>query len=214
MPIFLDDEDHAQLLRTLANVCRESGMFVHAYVLMRNHYHLLVETFEGTLASAFHQLNWRYARYLNDRYERTGHVFERRYWSRRIVSDDYFAAVTTYIVRNPLRANLIERAEDWRWSSMPVAVGRSPRPWWLESRYVLQPFAGLAMSPASAYRRHVAEASDELPELTARTPLDRLIDRLDLTSVHAARDLHGYSLREIARHLGMPPSTLARRLTL
>ncbi len=90
---------------------------MHAYCLMSNHYHLLIETPEPNIANGMQWLNSTYAHRFNEKYERIGHLFQRRYARRLIVDDEHLREVIRYIPLNPVRAGLCKRPEDWPWSS-------------------------------------------------------------------------------------------------
>jgi putative transposase len=90
-------------------------LFIHAYCLMPNHYHLVVETPLPNLPAGMKHLNGVYAQGFNRRYGRVGHLFEARYVSRVIEDETYLEVVTAYVVDNPKRAGLCERASDWAW---------------------------------------------------------------------------------------------------
>ena len=122
-PIFKDDQDRRNFLETLAEACEKTGWRIHAYVLMGNHYHLLVETPEGNLVAGMKWLQGTYTQRFNSRHKVFGHLFQGRY--KAVIVDgteaDYFQVVSTYIHMNPARAKLIrvgqERLKRYRWSS-------------------------------------------------------------------------------------------------
>lgn len=99
------------------------GWGLHAHCLMTNHFHMLVETPEPNLSEGMHRLNGGYARYFNDRYEVDGHLFDRRFGSRLIETDEDLAGVLDYIAYNPVEAGLCAHPWEWRWSSF---YGRRP----------------------------------------------------------------------------------------
>src|SRR5437667_11779101 len=82
------------------------GVSVHAYCLMPNHFHLLVEVADRPVSTFMHGLLQRHAQYINRLYRHHGHVFADRFWSKRCDSDSYFLAVLGYIRLNPIRAGL------------------------------------------------------------------------------------------------------------
>ena len=122
-PIFTDDPDRKRFLETLEEACQRTGWRIHAYVLMGNHYHLLVETPEANLVAGMKWLQSTYTLRYNARHKIFGHLFQGRYKS--IVVDgqegEYFQMVATYIHLNPARAGLIQigeqRLKSYRWSS-------------------------------------------------------------------------------------------------
>ena len=90
---------------------------------MGNHYHLVVETPEPTLAAGMHLINGSFAQYYNYRHRRTGHLFEARYHSELITTEAHLLETYRYVVLNPVRAGLCEHPEDWPWSSYRALAG-------------------------------------------------------------------------------------------
>ena len=115
--IYLDDDDRTFYLRLLRFYSARFGVRIWAYCLMPNHVHLVaVPAGPRSLAKAIGATHWRYAQWLNRRLRRTGHVWENRYYSSPLDEPHLWAAVR-YVERNPLRAGLVEVAEEFRWSS-------------------------------------------------------------------------------------------------
>jgi len=143
-PIFADDLDRKAWLDTLGQTCAKTGWRIHAWVLMRNHYHLLVETPEANLVAGMKWLQGTYTQRYNSRHSVRGHLFQGRY--KALVVDgaagNYFGVVSTYIHLNPARAGLVKagggRLADYPWSSYPWYLqSRRPRPEWLVTDSVL-----------------------------------------------------------------------------
>ena len=117
-PVFFDDEDYTAYLAWLSEASARYGCAVHAYVLMTNHVHILVTPAdEHGLSQMMQYLGLRYVPYINHRYATSGSIWEGRFKASLIDSDDYLLACMRYIELNPVRANMVERAEDYRWSS-------------------------------------------------------------------------------------------------
>lgn len=152
-PIFPEDVARELLLTLLARVVDCRGWICHAYCLMGNHYHLLLETPEPNLAIGMQQLNGAYALLFNRRYGRRGHLFERRYAARLIESEQHSLEIVRYIVLNPVRAGLCATAADWRWSSYRAAAGLCKTPRFLTCTWLLGQFD---RDPVRA-REHFAE---------------------------------------------------------
>ncbi len=134
--IFEGDGDREVFLETLGEVCGRTGFVIHAYVLMGNHYHLLLETPEGNLVAGMKWFQGTYTQRYNSRNRKTGHLFQGRYKAVPVESEGgSFARVATYIHLNPARAGLVDLATgslaDWRWSSYPAYIGLAKRPEWL-----------------------------------------------------------------------------------
>ena len=90
---------------------------VFAYVLMGNHYHILLRTRRANLKKAMHWFGTTYTQRFNRRHSRSGHLFQGRYKSIIVQNDAYLLQLSYYIHRNPLRAGLVKRLADYRWSS-------------------------------------------------------------------------------------------------
>ena len=120
--LFEEDEDYLFYLRTLRKKCREEGAEMLAYCLMENHVHLLLHCEDG-LKRLMQRVSGSYARYYNEKYERTGHVFQDRYRSEPIESDSALLAAARYIHNNPQKAGICSR-EAYRWSSWREYVKR------------------------------------------------------------------------------------------
>ncbi len=136
-PIFLDDKDCEVFLDTLGEVCKKTGWLVHAFVLMGNHYHLLMETPEANLVAGMKWLQGTYTQRFNSRHKLCGHLLQGRYKALLVdgESGNYFPTVGTYIHLNPVRAGFFdlekEPLEQFRWSSYPLFFLPKMRPEWL-----------------------------------------------------------------------------------
>ena len=135
--IFLDDVDRHDFIKTLAEACQKTGFQVHAYCLMRNHYHLVVETPNANLVAGMAWLQSTYTNRLNRRHQLFGHVFSGRYKSLLIDGSGtgYLRTACDYVHLNPVRAGLL-KAEDrllaYPWSSFGLYLAaRKYRPGWL-----------------------------------------------------------------------------------
>lgn len=115
--IFERDEDKHYLLRDLAESMLGLGYTLFAYVLMGNHYHLVLQTGESPLNKVMHRINGNYGRYYNHKYKRSGHVFGSRYKALLIQDEQYLMAVVRYVHQNPVRAGLCRRVTEYPWSS-------------------------------------------------------------------------------------------------
>ena len=121
---FHDAGDYELLLGLLARYAEREKVAIHGYVLMTNHFHLLATPDTQTGMSRMMQaVGRRYVRYFNDRYGRTGTLWEGRYKAAPLQSDRYLLACMAYIDLNPVRVGLVARATDYRWSSHGHYVG-------------------------------------------------------------------------------------------
>lgn len=115
--IFEDAEDKIYLLNSIAGIKDSMGLVMMGYVIMGNHYHLLVKTENRPLSFIMQKLNTRYAHYFNRKTQRSGHVFGDRYKASLITDDTYLLSVLRYIHQNPVKAKMVENSYDYRWSS-------------------------------------------------------------------------------------------------
>lgn len=141
--IYVDDSDRRTYLETLGEAVERCGWRVHAYVLMGNHYHLLLETPEPNLVTGMKWLQGTYTQRHNARHRRRGHLFQGRYKAIPVSADEqgYWEAVSSYIHLNPIRAGLVGASGSdlatYAWSSYPGYVRPSKRPSWLCVRRLL-----------------------------------------------------------------------------
>ncbi len=135
--IFLDERDCEKFIDTLDEACTKTGWLVHAFVLMGNHYHLLLETPEPNLVAGMKWLQGTYTQRFNARHKLWGHLLQGRYKALLVdgSAGEYFSTVSSYIHLNPARAKLFDleggKLTDYRWSSYPLYFKPSKRPDWL-----------------------------------------------------------------------------------
>ena len=116
--IFEDDEDRDRFLEILKKSKEKDGFDLIAWCLMPNHVHLLIHENEVKLETIFRRIGASYVYWYNGKYERTGHLFQDRFKSEPVEDDTYFLTVIRYIHRNPVKAGLCERPEDYAYSSL------------------------------------------------------------------------------------------------
>lgn len=121
--IFQDDFDKMIFMEILRNEINKKECKLHAYCLMSNHFHLLLETGGIEIGKFMKALACKYAMQYNRRHPYKGHVFEGRYVSCLVEKDNYFLQTSRYIHRNPVKAKMVEKAEDYKWSSYRVLLG-------------------------------------------------------------------------------------------
>ena len=138
--IFREDEDRERFLRILAGVVKRFRWRVHAYVLMGNHYHLLVDTPEPTLSRGMKHLNGVYTQSFNRRHRRVGHLLQGRFKAILVERESHLLELTRYVVLNPVRAGMTETAGQWKWSNYRATAGLRPAPAWLETEWTLEQF--------------------------------------------------------------------------
>ncbi|MBM3301714.1 MAG: transposase, partial [Deltaproteobacteria bacterium] len=162
--IFLDDFDRTVFLSVLGDLVGRYNWICHAYCLMGNHYHLLIETPDGNLSEGMRQLNGIYTQKLNRRHGRVGHVFQGRFKSIIVEKDSYLLELCRYVVLNPVRAGIVKHPKDYPWSSFKFTAGRSKGPEFLFTDWVLAQFGKTRQGAQKRYREFVlAGAGGESP---------------------------------------------------
>ena len=141
--IYHDDAARQAWLGVLAQVCKRFNWTVHAYCLMSNHYHLLVETPDANLSAGMRQLNGVYTQLTNRAHGRVGHVFQGRFKAIVVDKDNYLLELARYVVLNPVRAGMVQDPGQWPWSSYSamLAPGWMPGADWLATDKLLAYFA-------------------------------------------------------------------------
>ena len=155
--IFFGDADRELFLDTLAHVISRYGWLCHAYCLMDNHYHLLVETPRANLSLGMRQLNGIYTQTFNRRHHRAGHLFQGRFKAILVEKESYLLELCRYIVLNPVRVKSTVAAQAWKWSSYRATAGLSAAPELLTTDWLLGQFGGSRATAQQRYREFVKE---------------------------------------------------------
>ncbi|MGB2984105.1 MAG: transposase [Candidatus Bipolaricaulia bacterium] len=158
--IFLGDEDRAGFLAVLADVVDRFGWMCHAYCLMSNHYHLLIETPQANLSKGMRHLNGVYTQAFNRGHGRVGHVLQGRFGSILVEKESHLLELARYVVVNPVRANMVRYARQWKWSSYRATAGQTAAPEFLTTKWILSQFHGNVDRAHSDYRQFVKEGRD------------------------------------------------------
>ena len=159
--IYLDDADRKNYLEVLSDVCDRFNWVVHAYCLMSNHYHLLIETPDSNLSKGMRQLNGVYTQRFNRKHKRVGHVFQGRYKAIIVQKESYLLELARYIVLNPVRAQMVRSAKDWPWSSYRATAGFINAEKWLTVNWILSSFARKKTDAVILYRSFVSEGRNQ-----------------------------------------------------
>ena len=155
--IYEDDEDRRRFLAILGEIAEGWNWVCHAYCLMTNHYHLVLETPDGNLSKGMRQLNGVYTQASNRRHRRVGHLFQGRYKAILVDGDAYLLELARYVVLNPVRAGMVRNPGDWSWSSYRAMVGEAQKPRWLETDGLLAQFSPKRALARRRYSQFVAE---------------------------------------------------------
>ena len=172
--IFRGDEDRKRFLAILGRVVERFRWRVHAYVLMGNHYHLLIETLEPTLSRGMHYLNGIYTQDFNRRHERIGHLMQGRFKAILIDKESHLLELARYVVLNPVRAGISATAGQWKWSNYRATAGLSPAPAWLQTEWTLEQFSPHREANLR-YRAFVAEGKN-----SGYVPWEKLVSQIYL----------------------------------
>jgi putative transposase len=140
--IFYDDQDRLLFLKTIGEMSERFEIDVFTYVLMGNHYHLLLKTNRANLSKSMQWLGLTYTRRFNLRHFRSGHLFQGRFKSIIVQNDAYLMRLSWYVHRNPLRAGIVERLADYHWSSYKAYAYGHKAPEWLITKPIFSQFKG------------------------------------------------------------------------
>jgi len=161
--VFFADADRALFLNTLAAVLRRYGWICHAYCLMANHYHLLIETPKANLSIGMRQLNGIYTQSFNRRHHRVGHLFQGRFKAILVEKESHLLELCRYIVLNPVRIKGNVTAQSWKWSSYRPTAGLASVPEFLSTEWILEQFGKKRMQAQSRYREFVRDGLASRP---------------------------------------------------
>lgn len=166
--IYRSDEDRSLFLDVLSRTLARRRWLLHAYCLMTNHYHLLVETPEANLSAGMRQLNGEYTQAFNRRHGRVGHAFQGRFQAVLVEKERHLLELCRYVALNPVRAKMTKVPEAWPWSSHAATAGLAPPPPFLETRWVLGRFGKDDAKARRRYAEFVAQGAGESPLESAR----------------------------------------------
>jgi REP-associated tyrosine transposase len=191
--IFVSQRDYARFKEYLESARERFGCILHAYVLMGNHYHLLLETPEANLSNVMHYLNGSYTTYFNVKRNRSGHLFQGRYKSIVVDRDSYLLELSRYIHLNPVRAGIKARPEEYPHSSYGSYLARDEDSFvWREGVLAL-----LSSNPKEAGRKYQEYVESALGVQKA-SPLERLYGGIVLGKEQFVREiLRGLSDQQI-----------------
>lgn len=178
--IFLEKEDYLTMLWLLKDAAERFDLKFHAFCLLPNHTHFLLETTQDNLSQAMHSIFFRYGMRYNRKYERRGHIFGGAYRQAVCLDNSYFLTASVYIHLNPVRAGLAEKARDYRWSSCSLYCSSNPPRSFVNPESVLSlidPDLDLARKH---YSRLLHKGGDLEPDnvLEQETAIERLVSKL------------------------------------
>lgn len=184
--IFFNDGDRELFLQTLAHVVSRYSWICHAYCLMANHYHLLIETPKANLSIGMRQLNGIFTQSFNRRHKRVGHLFQGRFKAVLVEKESYLLELCRYVVLNPVRVKGGTKTAAWKWSSYRATAGLASVPEFLSTDWLLEQFGKNRRVAQKRYREFVRDGITNRPwdQLKGQIYLgsDKFIER------HSAED--------------------------
>jgi len=155
--IFKSEKDREKFLSYLETAAVRYGANIHAWCLMSNHYHLLVETPSGNLSQVMQHINGAYTNYYNVKRKRFGHLLQGRYKAILIEADEYALELSRYIHLNPVRVGIVGEPTNYRWSSFQDYAGEREAAGWLTTKFLLGYFGKSQVAAQKKYRQFVEE---------------------------------------------------------
>lgn len=153
--LYNSPRDYKKFLQYLEKAAERFAVIVHTYCLMDNHYHLLLETAEPNLSVTMQWLNVSYATYFNRKHNRNGHLFQGRFKAILIDAEAYLKHLSRYIHLNPVRAKIIDKPEQYRWSSYSVFIGKQKSPKFLKTDWLLSNFGSNTKKARKNYKEFI-----------------------------------------------------------
>jgi len=155
--IFFDDKDKEIFLDILKRTKERYGYLLHAYALMDNHYHLLIETPKANISQIMQNINTSYTVYTNRKYQRSGHLFQGRFKGIIVDKDEYLMTLSRYIHLNSVRARIAQVPEDYRWTSYRAYTGDLIKGSLVDTADTLSYFSDKKSEAKKKYKAYVRE---------------------------------------------------------
>jgi REP-associated tyrosine transposase len=159
--IFRSKQDREKFLEYLQSASERYGAIIHAYCLMDNHYHILIETPDGNLSRIMQHINGAYTTYYNVKRQRSGHLFQGRFKAVLVQMDEYAKELSRYIHLNPVRAKMVARPEEYAWSSYTYYASEKKAPAWLNRSFILGYFGKKLITSQRKYKTFVERMLDK-----------------------------------------------------
>ena len=155
--IFKSNRDREKFMEYLQSAAVRYGAVIHAWCLMNNHYHLLLETPEGNLSQIMQHINGAYTNYFNTKRKRSGHLFQGRYKAILVEADEYALELSRYIHLNPVRVGAVTDPAYYRWSSCADYIDHRKVPNWLKRDFILGHFGAAEKDSVPKYQQFVKD---------------------------------------------------------
>lgn len=231
--IFHDDEDNLRFTETLERFKKVSNMMIYGWCLMGNHVHLLLGQGKEELSVTIKRIGVSYSWYYNWKYKSTGHLFQDRYRSESVENDEYFLIVIRYIHQNPVKAGIVNKVTDWKWSSCRGYYGEKDYlSSLIDSELILGMFSENMEEAITRFKEYNKAANEDqclddqinvrLTDQEARHEIIKLILPGEIATIKsmpkARRDeiilkikqIEGITQRQISRILGVAPNLIFR----
>ena len=169
--VFKSKRDREKFLEYLESATQRYDALIHAYCMMDNHYHLLLQTPSGNLPQIMRHINGAYTTYFNVKRDRSGHLFQGRYKAILVDIDEYAKELSRYIHLNPVRAKIVETPEEYEWSSYPAYTGKQKPAKWLYRDFILGYFGQKLSIAQKGYQEFV----NALVRQEYDSPLDEVV---------------------------------------
>jgi REP element-mobilizing transposase RayT len=202
-PIYGEEADRELFLGILSRVIPRYQWLCHAYCLMDNHYHLLLETLQPNLSIGMRQLNGLYTQAFNRRHQRVGHLFQGRYTAILVEKQAHLLELCRYVVLNPLRVKAKPQVENWKWSSYLPTAGLAPVPGFLTVDWILHQFGRTRSGAQAKYRAFVRAGLGNRPWEQLRGQIYLGDEEFVKRHAQASADLN--EVPRAQRHAARPP---------
>jgi putative transposase len=204
--IVMNDEDRWMFVRLLGEMIDENKIICHAWVLMDNHYHLLLEVPGANLSLAMKHLNALYTQKFNKKHHRVGHLFQGRFKAIVVEKESYLQELSRYVVLNPVRARMVKHPKEWKWSSYRATAGMEKAQPWLEVDWILGQFGKARKGAQAAYKGFVEDGlgkkNSPWEELSSKVYLgsDKFLDHVhEVGKQHQHLDVPKYQ-KSVVKH--------------
>lgn len=208
--IFMDDEDRVTFLEKLSKV-KENNFTLYGYCLMNNHIHLIIKEGEE-LGKSIKRLTVGYALWHNNKYGRTGHLFQNRYLSEVIDSESYFLTLLRYIHQNPLKAGIVTNIKSYKWSSYNEYLSSYSHNGKLLDTDIVKFYYGDACSFEN-YMNEVPKADYDEKEQKRKVSDEALMSMIDkFIDIHRLKQLPGEERNTLIKDIYNNTGISVRRL--
>lgn len=153
--VFFVDNDRERFLEILRRTKERYGYLLHAYALMDNHYHLMIETPRANISQIMQNINTSYTVYINRKHHRSGHLLQGRFKGIIVDKDEYLFTLSRYIHLNPVRAKIVQRPEDYKWTSYKAYIDKTARKTLVDTADTLSYFSKKKGKAARAYKAFI-----------------------------------------------------------